>query len=71
MDLKPCPFCGKIPVTEYETKYSEQARSLLVYVKIICRGCNISREGILPSQGKADLIVNKIQELENAWNRRA
>lgn len=56
--LKPCPFCGGIPMKKYH-KTKALFRKQLAYPYIQCSTCGIRTE-----------LVHTDAEAENKWNRR-
>lgn len=63
-DLKPCPFCGKMPILKTDTRYPRPEREARKAYEVVCQNweCII---GFVDDKYKLSE-----QEAIDAWNRR-
>lgn len=71
-ELKPCPFCGSLAVTEVRVTQMGGGTDIIDF-SIVCSDCGTSKTVRLRVKGTCLFCdVNKaIHEVGEAWNKRA
>ena len=74
MELKPCPFCGKVPTTRFRVSGMNMDFGDLVDFEIVCVNCGTNKIVRLKVNREATTFMDvdkAIEEVTKAWNRRA
>lgn len=67
-NLKPCPFCGKLPETRVETR--DGMSTYYIVFAVWCRNCNIKQTGTISAYDTFEGTLKAIDKATKQWNSR-
>ena len=74
-ELKPCPFCGKMPSAGVEFYESNSMDGIKLRASVYCSGCHISRGVVFKATDQVSLVPFldyevAFDKVKKAWNKR-
>lgn len=73
MELKKCPFCGQLPVTQVLVTQNTSSIDDIIVFSVVCEKCGTSKGVRLKIKAKAaefSEVESAMEEAAKAWNTR-